>query len=88
MEVMEIQLDAMLEKLSKVNVPRVHTMIVAEINLLAFTAVKHDKCQTLGCLLTLALQTATCSGTVSLVPVSTAAPEFNQTTPFPPRRFQ
>ena len=43
MEVMEIQLDAMLEKLSKVNVPRVHTMIVVEINLVVFTVVKHDK---------------------------------------------
>ena len=63
MEVMEIQLDAIKEKLSKVNVPRVHTMIVAEINLLAFTAVKHDKCQTLGCLLTLALQWYGITGT-------------------------
>ena len=43
MQIMEIQLDAMLEKLSKVNVPRVHTMIVAEINLVVFTAVKPGK---------------------------------------------
>ena len=43
MQIMETQLDVMLEKFSKVNVPREHTMIVAKINLVVFTAVKLDK---------------------------------------------
>ena len=62
MQIMEIQLDAMLEKLFKVNVPLEHTMIVAEINLVVFTAVKPDKHRIQG------VPINTC---VAVVPVST-----------------